>query len=119
MKIVDDCWDDIDTFNCQYGAHVFDGVTAKIYVNHWLATNSEIRGDFCRVNDEGFVGHCLLVFDGVKTFDFSIRQWIEKDGVVVWLDPVVFHYEAEVKGGLGDMNLKGVCKDSPLPLAFV
>lgn len=46
MKIIEDCWDDIDTFNCQYGAHIFDGVTAKIYVNHWLATSSKIRGDF-------------------------------------------------------------------------
>ncbi|AST29570.1 hypothetical protein ACI2S3_23735 [Ralstonia nicotianae] len=113
MKIIEDCWDDIDTFNCQYGAHIFDGVTAKIYVNHWLATSSKIRGDFCRINDEGFVGHCILVFDGVKTFDFSILQWFEKNGEVAWRDPVVFHYDAEVEGEIRRYEFEGSLQGFP------
>lgn len=42
MRIIQNCWDQIDTYNCQYGAHIFDGSTAKIYVNQWLAPSKEL-----------------------------------------------------------------------------
>ncbi|MBD9577471.1 hypothetical protein IB260_19270 [Pseudomonas sp. PDM23] len=92
MKVVKNCWNLIETYNCQYGAHVFDGVDAKIYVNHWLDVDDCLREEFSRRNDSGFVGHCLLVFRGVKDFTFDISMHTGKDGQVVWGQPVRFNY---------------------------
>jgi hypothetical protein len=93
MKIIEDCWDEISTFNCQYGAHVFEGSRAKIYVNHWLSVSREIYKGFYQKNDEGFVGNCLLVFDDVKNFEFSITQHSVQDGKVRLHEPIVFRYQ--------------------------
>jgi hypothetical protein len=93
MKIIENCWESIETCNCQYGAHIFEESVAKIYVNHWLDVGNEFSQFFHRKNDEGFVGHCVLVFCGVKTFDFSVKTYNQKNGEVSWNDPVVFHYE--------------------------
>jgi len=97
MRSIDNCWGDIDTFNCQYGAHIFDGSALKIYVSHWLAVRSEMVNLFSRRNVDGFVGHCVLVFDEVRNFTFEVRQISEKDGEAVWLDPVVYGYKGEGK----------------------
>lgn len=107
MKLVEDCWDQIDTYNCQYGAHVFVDSTAKIYVNHWLATNGELDKLFYRKNDEGFVGHCILVFYGVKVFDLVVRGWFVRDGETVWENPVEFHYEGDAKTGTTKYEFEG------------
>lgn len=37
MRVIKDCWASLGVSECQYGAHVFDGSKAMIYVNHWLA----------------------------------------------------------------------------------
>jgi hypothetical protein len=88
MKLIKNCWDEISTYNCQYGAHIFDGFSVKIYVNNWLAVKNELHPFFYKKNDEGFVGHCLLVFHGIKQFDFSVKTHIEQDGDMIWLPPV-------------------------------
>jgi hypothetical protein len=92
MEIIENCWDEIETYNCQYGAHIFDGSSAKIYVNHWLDVSNKMSQFFCRKNNEGFVGHCLLVFHGVKNFDFVVKQWNEKNGEIIWNEPIAFRY---------------------------
>lgn len=108
MKIIQDCWNQIDTYNCQYGAHVFDGSTAKIYVNQWLAASIELGKYFYRKNDEGFVGHCILVFEGVKTFDFSVTivDTDENDKVVL-SKPIISHYEGDATFGITNYVLEG------------
>jgi hypothetical protein len=94
-------WKDICTFNCQYGAHIFSDSTARIYVNNWLDVDPEVGKLFFRKNDEGFVGHCLLVFKGVKTFDFSVKTHHKDEaGKIIWHEPVIFHYEGDAQDGL-------------------
>lgn len=48
---------------------------------------------FSRRNTDGFVGHCILVFDEVKNFTFGVRQYSERDGEVIWFDPVVYEHK--------------------------
>ncbi|PFH10120.1 hypothetical protein BCF11_2530 [Collimonas sp. PA-H2] len=52
MKIIENCWSQIYATECQYGAHIFDGSTTKIYVNHWLYTSLDQEKFFYRKNDE-------------------------------------------------------------------
>lgn len=120
MKIVQDCWNQIDTYNCQYGAHIFDGFTAKIYVNHWLSTNKELFDSFCRKNDEGFVGHCVLVFEGVKIFDFSVTV-VDKDkmGNVVLQKPITYHYDGLITEGALKYVLEGSLHGFPSSVDIV
>ncbi|MDR9851728.1 hypothetical protein [Herbaspirillum huttiense] len=108
MKIVQDCWDQIDTYNCQYGAHIFDGTTAKIYVNNWLSPSKELFDLFYRKNDEGFAGHCVLVFEGVKVFDFSVTIVdTDKMGNDVLQKPISCHYDGPVTRGVSKYVLEG------------
>lgn len=107
MKIIENCWDQIETYNCQYGAHIFEGSIAKIYVNHWLDVAPEMVRFFSRINDEGFVGHCILAFFGVKNFKFSVRQWEVKGGKTVWCEPVDFCYEGVEAGRLISYEFEG------------
>lgn len=107
MKVVKNCWDLIDTYNCQYGAHVFDGVSAKIYVSHWLDVDGSLQGEFSRRNDSGFVGHCLLVFCGVKSFRFEVSVRVEESGCVIWRDPIVFGYTGLPEGDVNEYVFEG------------
>lgn len=107
MKIVENCWDQIETYNCQYGAHVFENSTAKIYVNHWLDVAPELGRLFARKNEEGFVGHCILVFYGVKIFELSVKQWELKDDKTVWREPVIFYYEGAATEGVTRYDFEG------------
>jgi hypothetical protein len=108
MKIVQNCWDQIDTYNCQYGAHIFAKSTARIYVNQWLAPSKELHGLFYRKNDEGYVGHCVLVFEGIKTFDFSVTiVHKDREGKPFWDDPITSHYEGSATDGLTKYALEG------------
>ncbi|MGO4808585.1 hypothetical protein AB4156_03150 [Cupriavidus sp. 2MCAB6] len=107
MKIIENCWSQIETYNCQYGAHVFENSTAKIYVNHWLDVDPEIGGFFSRRNDDGFVGHCILAFYGVKIFKFSVKQWELENGKTVWREPVIFHYEGSGNEGAIKYDFEG------------
>jgi hypothetical protein len=107
MKIIENCWDQIETYNCQYGAHVFENSIAKIYVNHWLDVSPEMGKLFSRKNDEGFVGHCMLVFLGVKTFELSVKQWELRDDKTVWREPIIFHYEGTGKEGTIKYDFEG------------
>lgn len=92
MKIIQNCWSAIEAYNCQYGAHIFDGANVKIYVNHWLDVDNDLAGYFTRKNQEGFVGHCLLVFCGLKQFDFKVTTYSKQDGETVWDAPMTFSY---------------------------
>lgn len=98
MEIISDCCSSIETYNCQYGAHLFDGSIAKIYVNHWLDVDDSLRNKFARRNKDGFIGHCLLVFKGVKEFLFDVMTNIKVNGETIWSDPVSFHYTGTPAG---------------------
>lgn len=107
MKIVKDCWKSIGAFDCQYGAHLFQDSTAKIYVNNWLAVSNELYKDFYRRNDEGFVGHCLLVFYGVKQFDFSVRTYTLQHEKAIWSAPEIYSYTGPVQDATQLYTLEG------------
>lgn len=108
LKIIDDCWSDIETYNCQYGAHVFENSTAKIYVNQWLAPSKELYELFYRKNDEGFAGHCLLVFEGVRKFDLSVTLHHKSmEGKLVVRDPVHYRYIGEAREALKQYDFEG------------
>lgn len=98
MEIIHDCWSSIETYNCQYGAHLFDGSTAKIYVNHWLDVDDSLRNKFVRRNKDGFVGHCLLVFKGVKEFQFDVMTNSKVNDETIWSEPVSFRYTGAPAG---------------------
>lgn len=107
MKIVKNCWKSIGAFDCQYGAHLFEGSTLKIYVNHWLAVGLDLMPFFHRRNEDGFVGHCLLVFHGVKKYNFSVRTYTKEDGVVNWNEPVIFGYSGSIREDITAYSLEG------------
>lgn len=92
MQVISNCWSSIETYNCQYGAHIFDGTNAKIYVHHWLDVEGPLREKFSRRNDAGLVGHCLLVFLAVKKFDIEVTTYSKQGNEVVWDAPVSFNY---------------------------
>ena len=113
MKIVEECWSLIETYNCQYGAHIFDGATAKIYVHHWLDVDNVLRESFSRKNKDGFVGHCLLVFRGVRQFDFEITTYSNEDSQTVWHEPVRFNYQGSPGGVTDKYCLEGSLQGFP------
>jgi hypothetical protein len=118
MKIVKDCWGSLAAFECQYGAHIFDGITLKIYVNHWLTVFGELGNLFTRKNAEGYVGHCLLVFHGVKDFDFSVRTYEDTKGGVVWHAPISQHLIGRNHGETMSFALEGSLQGFPSSLSY-
>ena len=108
MEIIRDCWPSIETYNCQYGAHLFDGSTAKIYVNHWLCLyDRNFLNKFSRKNEDGFVGHCLLVFKGVKKFQFDVTTYRKVNNETIWNKPVSFHYVGSSSGTTTEYDFEG------------
>ena len=108
MEIIHDCWPSIETYNCQYGAHLFDGSTAKIYVNHWLCLyDRNLLNKFSRKNEDGFVGHCLLVFKGVKKFQFDVTTYSKVNNETIWNKPVLFHYVGSFFGTTTEYDFEG------------
>lgn len=108
MKIVKNCWNKIETWNCQYGAHIFDGFTAKIYVNQWLDVDRELQTFFSKRNDEGFFGHCVFIFKGVKRFDFKVTTHTKSSSnTTIWNDPIFFHYTGSSNGEVTHFEFEG------------
>ncbi|WP_120346214.1 hypothetical protein [Paraburkholderia fungorum] len=107
MKIIKDCWASLGASECQYGAHIFDGKDAAIYVNHWLAVFGDFDKYFFRKNSEGFVGHCQLVFTGVKRFEFSVSTYVREGDKVIWQEPAVFAYSGSASENFFTYRLEG------------
>ncbi|MGJ0522217.1 hypothetical protein ACR42A_01570 [Burkholderia gladioli] len=107
VKILKDCWKFLGVSECQYGAHIFDGVNATIYVNNWLAAFGGLDREFFRKNSDGFVGHCLLVFLNIKRFDFVVTPYMREDDGVVWCDPVRFIYAGPNREEASKYELEG------------
>lgn len=107
MKVIGNCWDVIGATDCQYGAHLFDGSVAKIYVNHGLDVGLEMSRLFSRKNDDGYAGHCILVFHGVKKFDFVVNQYEMQNENPIWRDPISNHYEGKNPNGEKKYHLGG------------
>jgi hypothetical protein len=78
-----------------------------IYVNHWLAAFDGLDQSFARRNSKGFVGHCLLVFAGVKKFNFIVTPYIHEAGRVVWQDPINFLYSGSARDSIATYEMEG------------
>lgn len=113
MKVVENCWDKVHAFDCQYGGHLFDGKTAAVYVNHWLAVSRDLWPYFSRKNEEGFVGHCVLVFHGVKRFNAEVTTYCNEDGNIVWHKPIHFSYSGSVTGTTNEYVFEGTLQGFP------
>ncbi|WP_171940091.1 hypothetical protein [Herbaspirillum rubrisubalbicans] len=50
MKVIENCWDVIGAAECEYGAHLFDGSVAKIYVDHGLDVGLEMNWCISRID---------------------------------------------------------------------
>lgn len=96
MKVLQDCWNDIGTSDCDFGSYFFKDSTATIYVHDGLDVGPEMSSLFCRRSEDGFAGHCLLVFRGVKFFEFAVRPYENKGGTIVWGERVIRRYEGPV-----------------------
>lgn len=107
MKVLQDCWDDICASDCDFGMYFFKDSTATIYVHDGLDVGTEMSSLFCRRSEEGFAGHCLLVFKGVKSFEFAVRSYENNDGTIVWGERVVRRYEGQVVDGTKKYFLGG------------
>lgn len=55
------------------------------------------------------MGHCLLVFRGLKKIDFDITIYSKQDGKAVWGDPITFSYSGTPNGEITEftVNRKG------------
>jgi hypothetical protein len=93
MKIIKNCWDVIGASECIFGAHLFEKSVAKIYVVGGLDVGNEMGKLFFKTDKDGFAGHCLLVFHGVRFFDLSISSYNEEGDKVIWHEPTVVRYE--------------------------
>lgn len=93
MKVIKNCWDAVGASECIFGAHLFEKSVAKIYVAKGLDVGTEMGSSFFQRDEGGFAGHCLLVFRGVTSFDFSVSPYERQDDQIIWHKPVVFHYE--------------------------
>ncbi|SIO68317.1 hypothetical protein [Paraburkholderia phenazinium] len=107
MKIIKDCWAMLGASECQYGAHMFDGTNAMIYVSHWLAAFGGLDRFFWRKNSDGFVGHCLLVFLDVERFNFIVNPYVREEGGIIWRDPVNFIYSGVTQEKTSRYELEG------------
>ena len=92
MNIFKNCWADISTSECIFGAHLFHGSIAKIHIVSGLDVGLE-NIDFKLNKDKyGFIGNCLLIFNGVKKFDLAVSQYDIKGGENIWCEPIYFNY---------------------------
>jgi hypothetical protein len=107
MKVIKDCCDAVGASECIFGAHLFEKSVAKIYVAKGLGVGVEMGRSLFQSDEDGFAGHCLLVFYGVRSFDFSVSSYERQNGQLIWHEPVVFHCE----GGSSDVLKKNKNKE--------
>jgi hypothetical protein len=115
MEIIRPVWDSVDLYNGVYGAHLFEKERglARIYIHSGLAVaGEEFMNKFHRRNSHGFVGHCLIVFYGVKRFYIRVSPYSdvgENGESTIWHQRVEYNYigndypntiEYEFEGGL-------------------
>lgn len=106
MHIIENCWDDLNASECDFGAHIYQNSVAKIYVNRGLDVSSKLLDIFDRKN-EGFAGHCALVFYGVRELEFVIREYERKNENILWKDPISVRYEGDGGEGLKKYYMGG------------
>jgi hypothetical protein len=98
MEVIRPDWESIDLYNGSYGAHLFEKERglAAIYIIDGLEAlpGNDMKDKFHRKSSEGFVGHCLIVFYGVKRFYLRISPYsrIENGAKSIWHQKVEFNY---------------------------
>jgi hypothetical protein len=58
-------------------------------------------------HDEGCVGHCILVFYGVKSFHMSVSPYDWENGKAAWRTPIETHHESNIQGETNTFGLAG------------
>jgi len=94
MHIIENCWDDLNASECDFGAHIYQNSVAKIYVDKGLDVRSKLVDVFDRKNG-GFVGHCVLIFYGVREIEFVIREYEREGENILWKDPIAVRHEGD------------------------
>lgn len=80
MKILENCWECIAANDCDFGGYTIENSRVKIYVNGGMDVDKDIKHHFSKKQDNGYVGHCMLIFDGVSVFNFDVFPYkIEND----------------------------------------
>jgi hypothetical protein len=99
MEIIRPDWESIDLYHGRYGAHLFEKERglARIYIHDGLDAlpGNDMKEKFHRKNSHGVVGHCLIVFYGVKRFDLVVSPYsdIGENGEgIVWHPDIEFKY---------------------------
>lgn len=108
MKVIDDCWDQIAANNCVYGELRLHGEIADVYVVAGLEVlRDEVRRQFAVQEDLG-VGHCRLVFYGVKAVRRRITPYsLDEMGRVVWGESTLEEHRGPVDGATNLYCLDG------------
>jgi len=106
MHIIENCWDDLNASECDFGAHIYQNSVAKIYVDKGLDVRPKLLDIFDR-KSEGFVGHCVLTFYGVREFKFVIREYTLENEKILWENPIAIHYKGDGGEGLKKYYMGG------------
>jgi hypothetical protein len=63
-----------------------------IFIVGWMLLMITCGVSFIKKSVRLDVGHCMLVFYGVKNFDFRISPYSRENGEVIWRPCVYFNY---------------------------
>lgn len=107
MKVLEDCWGRISAADCNFGGYTIEDSAIKIYVRDGLDVGQDMEHLFCRRGEHGFVGHCVLAFEGVNFFELVVNPFEKKDEQVAWADSIAFRYKGQSHGHVTAFHLAG------------
>jgi hypothetical protein len=107
MQVIQDCWRSVSACECKFGAHSFENGVFKIYIHGGLDVLPDLDLFFEHKGNFGFVGHCFLVFHGVKTCDVEVSPYEKRNEGVVWGGKIKHHYENSITGEMQEFALSG------------
>jgi len=102
MNMIEDCWEKLDASDCTFGPHLFRDSIARIYIADGLDVADDLWAFFPKRSVGGRVGHCVAVFYGVESFEFTVTEYEQSNGRPIWLAPIDTRYTG---GGSGSMDV--------------
>lgn len=92
MKIIENCWDDVNPWQCIFGPYLYESGVASFYIANGLEIKGNLDGEFSVADESGMVGNCMLVFRNVKKMQVKINRYTETNGHTQWSEPIFLNY---------------------------